>query len=93
VAKREAAKMGLLETSSSDLLLISSLMPEEGTRATQEEALDTLLYRIESYEALKGADGVWRQGGGERDYSREDWRFEFENFGITGCRSCRTTLS
>jgi hypothetical protein len=80
VAKREALKMGLLETSSSNLLLISSLLPEEETIASEEEALDTLLYRTESEEALKGADGVWRQASGESEDSCEEWRYEFETF-------------
>jgi hypothetical protein len=80
VAKREALKMGLLETNSSNLVLISSLMPEEETIASEGEMLDTLLYRTESDEALKGEDGVWRQASGESDDSGEEWRFEFETF-------------
>src|SRR5438445_180134 len=61
VAKREARKMGLVDERSNDLVTIGGSEAEE---ATSEEALEHLEHRYCSRSAAKGADGVWRTGGG-----------------------------
>ena len=62
VARREARKMGLVDERSNDLVTIGGSESEE---ATSEEALEHLEHRYCSRSAAKGADGVWRTGGGE----------------------------
>jgi hypothetical protein len=61
VAKREALKMGLTDEDSGNLVTIGGSQAEE---ATSEEVLEHLEHRYCSREAAKGADGVWRTGGG-----------------------------
>lgn len=61
VARREALKMGLIDERSDHLVTIGGIEAEE---ATSEEALELLEHRYCSRSASKGADGVWRTGGG-----------------------------
>lgn len=63
VAKREALKMGLVNEGSSDLIRIGGRR-SEAEEATSEETLEYLEHRSCSRAAAKGADGVWRAGGG-----------------------------
>ena len=60
VARREALKMGLMDEDSGSLVTVGGHAEE----ATSEEALEHLGHRYCSREAAKGADGVWRTGGG-----------------------------
>lgn len=62
VAKREAAKMGLLFEPTDILKLINA--PVNGENFSMEGGLDYLAHLSETSEAVKGADGVWRRGGG-----------------------------
>jgi hypothetical protein len=62
VAKREALKMGLVRESSNDLVTVGESSDDE--EATSEEVLEHLEHRYCSREAAKGANGVWRAGGG-----------------------------
>jgi hypothetical protein len=63
VVKREALKMGLVDETSDDLVTIGGSRSED-EEATSEEALEHLEHRYGSRSAAKGADGVWRAGGG-----------------------------
>ena len=78
VAKREALKMGLLMERSDDLVLIGSTCID-GEEISSEENLDYVSHQYDSSEAIKGADGVWRAGGGgDRDYG--DPRAEYDSY-------------
>jgi hypothetical protein len=78
VAKHEATRMGLLPKST-DELVFPAAIEVDGEEVSQEERLDHMLYRHDSAEAVKGADGVWRSGPGwERDY--DDERADYEDY-------------
>ena len=62
VVKREALKMGLVEGTSDDLVTVGGSSDDE--KATSEEVLEHLEHQYCSRNAAKGADGVWRVGGG-----------------------------
>jgi hypothetical protein len=72
VAKREAAKMGLLSEPADILKLVDG--PADGKKFSMEGALDYWAQLSETSEAIKSDDGVWRRGGGLDDlrYERYD---------------------
>jgi hypothetical protein len=57
--------MGLVDETRSDLVTVGGSSDDE--EATSEEALEHLEHRYCSRNAAKGADGVWRAGGGGED--------------------------
>src|ERR1700731_766015 len=63
VAKREARRMGLLETHDSELVVVNASVGFEGATETQEETLERVAYQLESGGPFKSGDGVWRSGG------------------------------
>ena len=67
VAKREAAKMGLVNESRGNLVPIGKTR-SNGETISGEEALEYLGHEYESHDATKGEDGIWRTGAaGARD--------------------------
>ena len=80
VAKREAIKLGLVESKDSELVLVSPRTRKNGVEVTQQEVLGELVHALGGSEAVKGADGVWRRGSGTEDYGdREEWEYEFDS--------------
>jgi hypothetical protein len=74
VAKREAVKMGLLPEPADILELVRA--PSTGEPFSMEAALDHYAELSSTAESVKGADGVWRRGGG---YDHESEYEEPEN--------------
>ena len=80
VAKREARKMGLVETPDRNLVLVDSKASANGSSVSSKEILGSLSHTFGTSEATKRADGVWRRGdGSEDDYDRPEWVDEFES--------------
>lgn len=71
VARREALKEQLTAQKQDNLVLVPIMAENEA--ASVEGTLDHLAHLRETAEAVQGADGIWRRGGGaERD--------EYEHF-------------
>lgn len=73
VAKREAVKMGLLSEPADILELVHA--PSNGEPFSMEATLDHYAELSSTAESVKGADGVWRRGGGydyESDYEEPE---------------------
>jgi hypothetical protein len=75
VARREAAKMGLLSEPADILELVNA--PRNGEAFSMEATLDYYAELSDTAEAVKGADGIWRRGGGLDDLRYE--RYDEEN--------------
>lgn len=74
VAKREALKMGLLSEPADILELVHA--PSNGEPFSMEAMLNHYAELSSTAESVKGADGVWRRGGG---YDHESEYEEPEN--------------
>jgi hypothetical protein len=68
VAKREALKMGLVQMAPDDTIPASAMKGPDGSKIPYEQAMEGLIHDSGTSDAMKGADGVWRPGGGRDDY-------------------------
>lgn len=69
VARREALQEKVAAAADDPLVL----MPEtsDGTGISAEHSLDHISYVRDTSEAVQGADGIWRRGGGAERYYEE----------------------
>lgn len=81
VAKREAAKMDLIEKPASDSIPGRAFVGDGGSEIPYEEALESLIHRSSTSEAMKDDDGIWRGGDWDSDWEDETWRHEFDTYG------------
>ena len=78
VARREAFKEQLAAQEQDKLVLVPTTEDDAGAAAI-EGTLDHISHLRETADAVKGADGIWRRGGGtERDY---DDYFDEDEYG------------
>jgi hypothetical protein len=71
VARREASKALRSEEKEDPIELLKSNPSKR--EFSMEVALGDLSYQSETSEALKGAGGIWRRGGGLEAYQNEKW--------------------
>jgi hypothetical protein len=81
VAKREARKMGLISDDPDPWLqLVAPKSEGDGPAPGVEEAWEHVHYIAMTSGPVRADDGTWREGGGgENDYARPEWAYDFDS--------------